>query len=360
MKSIKIIVLLALAFATISCDGAAPATSTSVPTITSATSTSAPAITLATLTPPLPTATLPQPTGTPIPSPVEVIWKIDGNPDRFNNPLSLAIDKEGYLYVLDAGNNRIQKFDQTGKFVMMLGVSGAGDGEFNFQRGAGDFIGGLALDTQGNLYVADNQNQRVQKFDSNGNFLLKWGSKGTGDGQFVSPIEVTVDGQGNVYVIDDSRDDIQKFGPNGNFLLKWGGHGSGEGQLSNTGGIAVDGQGNVYVADFGNNRVQKFNSSGSFLLKWGSKGGGNNQFDAPCDVAVDAQGNVYVSNLVPHEESQPRIQKFDSRGNFLSRWGSLGTGNGEFTSPCGIALDREGNVYVADADNDNVQKFRQK
>ena len=243
---------------------------------------------------------------------------------------------------------------------MLWGAPGTGDGEFKFQRGASDHVGGVALDAQGNVYVADNANQRIQKFDSNGNFLLKWGSKGTEDGQFISPYEVAVDSQGNVYVIDDRRDDVQKFDSNGNFLLKWGGHGTGDGQLTNTGGIAADDQGNVYVADFGNNRVQKFDSSGNFLLKWGSKGAGNNQFDAPCDVAVDAQGNVYVSNLVPHEESQPRIQKFDSGGNFLARWGSLGTGNGEFTSPCGIALDSAGNVYVADADNDNVQKFRQK
>lgn len=357
MKTMMFALIFALACAVASCGGAAPAPDTPAPALTSASPTPLPPT--ATLLPA--TTTQPPAIGTlPIPSSVEVVWNINGEPNRFNNPISLAIDEEGNLYVLDAGNNRIQVFDGDGSFLMMWGTPGAGDGEFNFHRGAGDNIGGIALDAQGNVYVADNQNQRIQKFDRNGNFLLKWGSKGAGDGQFISPIEVTVDSQGNIYVIDDRRDDVQKFDPSGNFLLKWGGHGTGNGKLSNTGGIAVDGQGNVYVADFGNHRVQKFDSSGNFLLKWGRKGGGTNQFDGPCDVAVDVQGNVYVSNLVPHEETPPRIQKFDSDGNFLARWGSLGAGDGQFISPCGIVLDSEGNVYVADADNDNVQKFRQK
>jgi len=169
-----------------------------------------------------------------------------------------------------------------------------------------------------------------------------------------------------IFKFDSGNNRVQVFAGDGSFLMMWGTRGAGDGEFNFhhgagdiIGGIALDAQGNVYVADFGNHRVQKFDSSGNFLRKWGSKGGGTNQFDGPCDVAVDVQGNVYVSNLVPHEETPPRIQKFDSDGNFLARWGSLGTGDGQFISSCGIVLDSEGNVYVADADNDNVQKFRQ-
>ena len=256
------------------------------------------------------------PTIVPVKSAIELAWNIRGAPNPFDQPNSLAVDRDGNLYVLDAGNNRIQKFDQDGKFLLMWGALGAGHGEFNFIR-QNEAIGGLDVDAQGNVYVADNRNHRIQKFDGMGTFIMQWGSAGTEDGQFVSPIDVAVDGMGNVYVVDDKRDVIQKFDQNGRFILKWGGHGKEDGQLFNTGGLAVDHQGNVYVADFQNQRVQKFDGNGTFLAKWGSLGAGNNQFEDPCDIAVDAQNNVYVSNYTEYEGTQPRIQEFDGSGHFL-------------------------------------------
>ncbi|MDL1944911.1 6-bladed beta-propeller [Chloroflexi bacterium CFX2] len=328
--------------------------------VLAACSSAAPTPTLAPTKAP-PTAALPSqtPAAKSTPIPVEVLWNINGGPNPFNRPTGLAVDPEGILYVVDAGNSRIQKFDKDGKFILMWGKQGAGDGEFNFHRNNDVDLGGVAVDSQGNVYVADMQNRRVQKFDSNGSFLLKWGSQGNEDGQFLSALDVAVDGRGNVYVIDDYRDDVQKFDPNGNFLLKFGGDGSGDGQFENVGLLTVDAQGNVYVADMGNYRVQKFDSSGTFLMKWGSKGTADNQFTEPSDVAVDDQGNVYVSNLA-WNLPQPRIQEFDSNGNFLARWGILGQGDGEFSMPYGIAVDSEGNVYVSDYGNHNVQKFRLK
>jgi DNA-binding beta-propeller fold protein YncE len=86
-----------------------------------------------------------------------------------------------------------------------------------------------------------------------------------------------------------------------------------------------------------------------FITKWGSSGSGNGEFQNPWGVAIDDTGNVYVSEYNGH-----RIQKFDGLGNYLAQWGSFGTGDGEFQYPAGIAVDSAGNIYVADGDNHRI------
>ena len=103
-------------------------------------------------------------------------------------------------------------------------------------------------------------------------FIKKWGANGTGDGQFNSPNDVAVDSSGNVYVADAGNDRIQKFNSNGTFITKWGSVGSNNGQFSGLTGVAVDSSGNVYVAENGNDRIQQFNSNGTFITKWGING----------------------------------------------------------------------------------------
>ena len=92
--------------------------------------------------------------------------------------------------------------------------------------------------------------------------------------------------------------------------------------------VATDSSGNVYVVDFGNNRIQKFDSNGNFITKWGSEGAGDGQFKSPLGIAIDSSGNVYVADHDNH-----RIQKFDSNGNFITKWGSDGAGDGQFNTP---------------------------
>jgi hypothetical protein len=114
----------------------------------------------------------------------------------------------------------------------------------------------------------------------------------------------------------------------------------------------VDTTGNVYVADTGYYRIQKFASDGAFITKWGTYGTGDGQFYSPIGVAVDATGNVYVTDVYRH-----CIQKFTSDGAFITKWGTWGTGDGQFYSPYGVAVDATGKVYVADSDNDRIQVF---
>jgi sugar lactone lactonase YvrE len=136
-------------------------------------------------------------------------------------------------------------------------------------------------------------------------FITKWGNSTDGDGQFSNPQGVAIDSSGNVYVADTWNHRIQKFNSSGGFMSKWGSLGSSDGQFSNPQGMAVDAQGNVYVADRNNNRIQKFNASGGFITKWGSPGSGDGQFISPLGVAIDSSGNVYVA-----DSGNNCIQKF--------------------------------------------------
>jgi DNA-binding beta-propeller fold protein YncE len=307
-----------------------------------------------------PTGVVSQPTTSPtsevsqpLANPVEFVMSITGEPNPLAGPTHVAVDLEGNLYVIDATNNRIQKFDRTGQFLTMWGRLGSGEGEFNFHVDRSH--GGVAVDGQGQVYVVDQNNKRIQKFDSNGRFLAKWDSRGMKDGQFIRPSGIAVDRQGYVYVVDGQRNDIQKFDGNGQFLAKWGSLGSGDGQFKQPWGVEVDGAGNIFVVDRGNFRIQKFDQEGQFLAQWGSSGSGEGQFLQPNDLSVDSQGQVYV----PDEDSST-IQIFDGQGQFLARWGSFGRGEGQFIQPGNVAVDQEGYIYVVDHGNNRVQKFRLK
>ena len=249
------------------------------------------------------------------------------------------------IYVADHDNDRIQKFDGSGTFILKWGSQGTGNGQFQKPYG-------IAIDSLNNVYVVDKDNDRIQKFDSNGNFLLKWGTTGTGDGQFKHPQGIAISGAGNIYVADLDNDRVQKFDSNGNFLLAWGSNGSSDGKFKKPQDLATDSSNNVYVIDQDNDRIQKFDSNGNFLLKWGTNGTGNGQFKHPQGVGVDSSNNIYVT-----DRDNDRVQKFDSNGNFLLKWGTNGTGNGQFKKPHSVTADQVNNIYISDGDNHRVQKF---
>jgi len=289
-------------------------------------------------------------------------WGTFGSLDgQFGKPSGVAVDSPGDVYVTDGNNNRMQKFDSEGNFITKWGsfcntaASGvdACDGRFNY-------LIGVAVDSTDNVYVADYNNHRIQKFDSNGTFLTRWGSycdtAASGvdacNGQFKYPVGVAIDALGNIFVADSHNHRIQKFDSTGTYLTKWGSDGTGDGELKNAVGVAVDTSGNVYVADSGNTRIQKFDNNGGYIGQWGTDGPGDGEFRDPVGVAVDAAGNVYVVGKANH-----RVQKFDSTGTFLTKWGSEGNDAGQFSYPWGLAVDDSGIVYVADRGNDRIQKF---
>ena len=279
-------------------------------------------------------------------------WGTHGSGDgQFNSITGIAVDKNGDVYATDASdprwdelpNSRVQKFSADGQFLTQWGAQGSGDGRFSFP-------GGVAVATNGDVYVVDYRGGRVQKFSADGQFLTQWGAAGSRDGQFKGPDGVAVATNGDVYVIEYHGRRVQKFSADGRFLTKWGAPGSADGQFDGPRGVAVDATGSVYVTD-AHDRVQKFSADGQFLATWGSTGSGDGQFDGPDGVAVDTNGDVYVV-----DSHNDRVQKFTADGQFLTQWGSQGSGDGQFDGPMGVAVDATGSVYVTDA-HDRVQKF---
>src|SRR5579859_4917428 len=182
-------------------------------------------------------------------------------------------------------------------------------------------------------------------------FVRKWGALAP-PGAFNAPFAIAVDSQGDIFVGDMQNSRIEKFDSTGRFLLQWGGLGHGKGQFWLPQGVAVDSGGNVFVTDTFNNRIQEFTNSGAFIRTWGTQGTGDGEFQFPAPLAFDSQGDVFVS-----DGANNRIQKFTHDGIFISKWGSAGTGRGQFNLPYGVAVDASGNVFVSDAGNDRIQKF---
>ncbi len=266
-------------------------------------------------------------------------WGTNGTGQgEFAFPMGTAVDGDGNVYVVDQGNDRIQRFDADGTFVTQWGTTGSATGQFN------DPIG-VAVDGDGNVYVTEYSGHRIQKFTAAGVFLTTWSG-------FSSPTGVATDGDGNVYVADHGSDRVQKFTATGTLLASWGGYGTGDGQFVDPNGLVVDGSGNLYIADGDNHRIEQLDPAGAFVRSWGGNGNADGQFNFPYGIALDTDGNVYVT-----DGNNNRMQEFTSTGTHLATWGSYGSADGQVRYPYGIAVSEDGQIYVADTDNHRVQVF---
>ena len=289
---------------------------------------------------------------TPILSYVQSFGSLGSGSGQFDAPDGVAVDSAGNVYVADASNNRIDSFNPAnfaGTFTS-FGSPGSGSGQFN-----GPY--GVAVNSAGNVYVADFNNIRIDRFnpsDFAGTFT-SFNSPAVGSAEFSLPLGVNVDSAGNVYIADFGYNRIDRFNPANlaGTLTSFGSVGGGSGHFSSPYGVAVDSAGNVYVADASNNRIDRFNPTnfaGTFT-SFGSTGSGSGRFSAPSGVAVDSAGNVYVADYF-----NDRIVRFNPTnfaGTFTS-FGSTGSGIGQFSGPRGITLDSAGNVYVADRGNNRI------
>ena len=225
------------------------------------------------------------------------------------------------------------------------------------------------MDSSGYVYVADTGNHRIRKINSAGVVTTFAGStEGFADGtgntaQFKYPSGVAVDSRGNVYVADSANNRIRKITPTGvvSTFAGTGTAGFAEGaantaQFNHPAGVAVDSSGYVYVADYANNRIRKITPAGvvSTLVSTA-------QLNYPTGVAVDSSGNVYVADRKNH-----RIRKITPEGvvtTFAGRTSGYKDGTGteaQFKHPGGVAVDSSGTVFVADTANNRIRKIEYK
>lgn len=319
--------------------------------------------------------------------------------DEFDKPTGLAISAENQkFYVVDSGNNRVQIFELTHGdncppgtdefvdkevcFEDSFGSSGSTSGKF-------DVPTGVAIDRDnGDVYVVDSDNNRVQRFQSDGDFdNLEFGSPNSFDDEYLGlPSAIAVHrASDNVYVADSTTDSISVFDDSGSFLFNFGDTGSGDNEFRNPSAMVIDDASNMlYVADTDNDRIQMFeltdgdncspgtdelvNDEVCFVGSFGSSGSSDGKFDEPSGLAFDAADHLlYVADT-----ENDRIQVFElSAGNtcpttgthevaagvcYVDAFGSAGSREGQFNEPSGLAIDpSSGALYVADTGNHRIQ-----
>ena len=322
-----------------------------------------------------------------------VTGSADGNgaAARFSHPLGVATDGADNLYVADSSNTTIRKITPDGTVSTIAGLAGAaGDVDGTGADARFGFPVGVATDSAGNVYVADQGNSWIRKITPGGQVTTLAGTGG--DAPFSHPSSVAADPAGNVYVADAGNNRIRKIAPGGIVTTLAGAarsYGSTDGigaaaRFNSPGDVATDSAGNVYVADTGNHTIRKITPAGEVYTLAGRAGeagwvdgpGAVARFNAPTDIATDNAGNVYVADT-----GNNRIRKIDAAGlvSTLAGTGAIGSadGNGDvatfgicYQPPCypgqvcqpkeclpgGVATDSDGNVYVADRSNHTIRK----
>ncbi len=292
--------------------------------------------------------------------------EVGTGPGQFNQPRGLAVGPDNQIYVVDSDNHRIQVFDVDGDYLREWGslcqlATGLGcvdpDGNGPLATGDGQFQEpwGIAVDDSGKVYVADTWNHRVQVFEADGTFVIKWGSEGqTGDAVslFYGPRDVAVDASGRVFVTDTGNKRVLVYNEQGRLLQQWGGAGVGPGQFEEPVGIAVDAEGNIYVADTWNQRIQVFDSDLVYLREWSVDAWyGESVLNKPY-LAVDSQSRVYMTDPEGY-----RVAVFSSEGDLLATFGSYGFDDRSLSLPTGIDLDSADRVYVSDSSRHRIMRF---
>jgi hypothetical protein len=318
-----------------------------------------------------------------------------GSAARFDFPFGVAVDASANVYVADTTSDAIRKLTPAGTNWVVTTVAGLG-GHYGSTEGLGPdarFAGpsGIALDSVGNAYVADQVNHTIRKVTADGLVTTVAGLAGyagSADGtnneaRFNYPSSVTVDSAGNLYIADSSFNLIRKVTPVGtNWVVTTlagpagtidqdASQGTADGgsaaRFIFPRGVAVDKGGNVYVADMVNSTIRKVLPSGFVTTLagsgvWGSKDGTGNsaQFNWPLSVAVDSATNIYVADTLNHTiRKVTRARAVTTLAGFPGTAGNVdGIGSSaRFHCPSGVAVDPAGNIYVADAYNNTIRKM---
>jgi len=265
---------------------------------------------------------------------------------QLSEPYGAAVDSEGNVWVTDTANNRIEEFNSEGKYVSSFGKEGAGfKAEFKSPTD-------IDIDDEGRLWIADTGNDRVLEYTTKGEYKGVVGKSGSGNGELKSPmgIEVGTGSQPKVWVADTGNNRVQKFDWFGKWLATVGEAGSGDGQFESPHDVVIHNS-SIWVTDTGNGRIEKFNiTTLKYINKLGEKGAGEWQFNAPTTIVSDFQERFWIT-----DSGNCRAVKVDNDGNWLDEIGKEGSGSGQFINPTGIAAAAAQRVSVVDSGNDRVQ-----
>jgi DNA-binding beta-propeller fold protein YncE len=263
-------------------------------------------------------------------------------PGQFVYPRGIAAGPDGCIFVVDK-TARIQRFSPEGEYQTGWRMP-------EWQAGKPT---GLTVDKAGRVLVADTHYHRVIIFDRDGHELTRFGSEGTGPGQFGLPTQVAVDREGDIYVGEyGGNDRISRFSPQLEYKGSMGGPDAGPAALLRPQALAFDAEDTLWVADSCHHRVCRFSREGKLLAQFGGAGHEGGQVQYPYGVALCGDGTVLVC-----EFGGNRLQRFDRTGRSLELWGTPGREPGQLAYPWGVAVGAAGRVYVVDAGNNRVQMF---
>ncbi|MEI6403488.1 MAG: hypothetical protein WCP59_15020, partial [Actinomycetota bacterium] len=309
---------------------------------------------------------------------------------QLNFPTGVAVDTAGNIYIADSSNHRIRKVDaSTGIITTIAGTDTNGYNGDNITATTAqlNFPTGVAVDTAGNIYIAEYFNYRVRKVDASTGIITTIAGTDTGDyngdnitattAQLNGPSSVAVDTAGNIYIADTDNQRVRKIDSSTGIITTIAGTDTGDyngdnitattAQLNGPSSVAVDTAGNIYIADAGNQRVRKVDSStGIITTIAGTDTPGYNgdnitattaQLNYPYGVAIDTAGNIYIADT-----GNQRVRKVDSNTGVIIHIAGAGVGDTSpatsslLKSPRGLAIDTAGNIYIADTNNHRVRK----
>lgn len=277
---------------------------------------------------------------------------------QFDAAHDIAIGKNGDIYITDSKNNRIQRFSADGQFISTWGVYGSVDSG-SAPGGSFNEPWGIATGPDGSVYVADTWNYRIQKFSADGRFVTMWGRPGTADAPdaFWGPRGIVVNSRGQVFITDTGNNRVVIFDKDGNYLSQFGINGMNSGEFDEPVGLAVDDQDNLYVVDTWNRRIQVFESESTDLIyrwsrEWNVNAWTGQSINNKPFIDVNRNSHVFVT-----DPDDYRVLEFDNQGNFIRGWGNYSSGIDGFGLPIGIAVEAENKIWISDAENGYILRF---